>query len=353
MDQFEYKREMDRLRFTDGQKAALEQSILAQAKQQAAPPPRRHMRRTAFTAAGLAAALVVGAAATGGFKTVREAFDGVMGGTAETEIVDKIGRPIGASQTHDGLTITADAILGDRYSVCVVYTLTAEEPGLLDGLEEIDGVIPSPAFQYTDLNLGVMGGAHGSAWFHDPVEGDNSIQFVESWTSDTPLKPGRTATATFQDFQFSYPEEERFETVAEGKWEFRFDLNYENLTRTFPVKDRSFEQSGLTFSLDEVSVSPFSYMVRYTVDRDLLPADDTPSGKEPAELTQASDLALSGVPITLTLADGSALDLSNTGGGMRSEDGVTRCERSGTFDALIPPEGMVSLTVGDVVIPLN
>ena len=50
----------------------------------------------------------------------------LFGGT-RTEIVDHIGSPIGASVSADGYTITADAIIGDRYNLAVVYTLTRDD----------------------------------------------------------------------------------------------------------------------------------------------------------------------------------------------------------------------------------
>lgn len=47
----------------------------------------------------------------------RDAFAGLFGGgPAETEIIDRIGCPIGASATSNGVTITADAIMGDTHS---------------------------------------------------------------------------------------------------------------------------------------------------------------------------------------------------------------------------------------------
>ena len=41
-------------------------------------------------------------------------------GMTHTEIVDKIGVPIGASSSADGYTLTADAVIGDRSNMAVV-----------------------------------------------------------------------------------------------------------------------------------------------------------------------------------------------------------------------------------------
>ena len=49
------------------------------------------------------------------------------GAAAQTEVIDKIGRPIGASDTDNGITITAEAIMGDQYNAVIVYTLTRDD----------------------------------------------------------------------------------------------------------------------------------------------------------------------------------------------------------------------------------
>ncbi len=48
--------------------------------------------------------------------------------------IDNIGRPIGVSDTHNGITITVDAIIGDNNNVFIVYSVSSvpeEAEGLL------------------------------------------------------------------------------------------------------------------------------------------------------------------------------------------------------------------------------
>ena len=87
-----------------------------------------------IAAVGVAAALVlsIGAGATGVFKSASDAFAGVFGPTADTEIIDQIGRPIGASDTAGGVTVTADAILFDGYNYLISYTLEKEDGSAFD-----------------------------------------------------------------------------------------------------------------------------------------------------------------------------------------------------------------------------
>ena len=59
-----------------------------------------------------------------------ETFLEVFGGSAaQTEIIDKIGYPVGASDTDNGVTITADAVrLGTVFAMC---SLSAMAGGMI------------------------------------------------------------------------------------------------------------------------------------------------------------------------------------------------------------------------------
>ena len=102
---------MDELTFTDEQKQAMIDHLLVEANQ--STPRKRPVRRLAVGAAIAAVlALTVTAGATGALKPAAEAFSGLFGivTPAQTEVIDHIGYPIGASDTDNGITVTADAI---------------------------------------------------------------------------------------------------------------------------------------------------------------------------------------------------------------------------------------------------
>ena len=72
----------------------------------------------------LVLSIALTAEATNG--TVSNLLAPIFGG-AQTEIVDDIGVPIGASTSVNGYTLTVDAIIGDRYSVMIAYTLSRDD----------------------------------------------------------------------------------------------------------------------------------------------------------------------------------------------------------------------------------
>ena len=122
--QFEYTSAMQDLHFTPQQKV----EIAARAAEAAQAAPRRKRRpigRTALIAACLTVVLAVSAGATGVLKSAIDVFSPIFGGSAaQTEIIDKIGYPVGASDTDNGVTITADAVMGDRYNAVIIYTIS-------------------------------------------------------------------------------------------------------------------------------------------------------------------------------------------------------------------------------------
>ena len=52
-------------------------------------------------------------------------------GYAQTELVDSIGVPINASVEVGEYLLTAEAVIGDRYNVAIVYALTRQDGGIL------------------------------------------------------------------------------------------------------------------------------------------------------------------------------------------------------------------------------
>ena len=106
-----YRETMDELRFTEQEKEAMVDRLLERGGSR-----RKGLNlRCAAVAVAAAAVLTVGAGAAVVLTPAGEVFASVLGGApAQTEILDWMGVPVGASDTHNGVTITADASLGTR-----------------------------------------------------------------------------------------------------------------------------------------------------------------------------------------------------------------------------------------------
>ena len=344
-DLFDYKKEMSELRFTEIQKKALAEAAASAARTPA--KRRRPVFRTALIAAAMAAVLVVGSSAAGILPTPTEVFAPLFGGAvAQTEVIDKIGRPIGASDTDNGITITAEAIMGDQYNAVIVYTLTRDDGERFlpegKGLDE------------TYLMMGgyggaswVKGGAHGSSWFVDEDPEDSQIQLVETASSNVAMTKG-TANASFEDLQYWNAETEQAELLYPGKWKLRFEVDYEDCSVRLGGGE-TFSQDGLTFTIDEVTVSPIAVRVAYTSDS-AAAWSNAPSGRQSDEDAPKMRQYLDNIEILLTKTDGTVIDLGNSGGRVSPdyEAGISHCSKGQVFDEIIPLEEMASLSVGGV-----
>ena len=345
-DLFDYKKEMSELRFTEIQKKALAEAAASAARTPA--KRRRPVFRTALIAAAMAAVLVVGSSAAGILPNPTEVFAPLFGGAvAQTEVIDKIGRPIGASDTDNGITITAEAIMGDQYNAVIVYTLTRDDGERFlpegKGLDE------------TYLMMGgyggaswVKGGAHGSSWFVDEDPEDDRIQLVETASSDVPLACG-TANAEFQDLRCMAPEADRDEILYPGKWKLRFEVDYEDCSVRLGGGE-TVSQDGLNFTVAEVPVSPIAVRAAYTADLAVVWDSMASSGRQSAEDARQAQRYLENIEILLTKTDGTVIDLSNSGGGITPdyEANVSHCTKGAVLDEIIPLEDMASISVGGV-----
>lgn len=356
---FDYKRELSALRFTEDQKKALAASASSAARQGTAKR-RRPVFRTALIAAVMAAVLVVGAGASGVLRSAVETFAPTLGGsTAQTEVIDKIGHPIGASATDNGLTVTADAIIGDQYNVCIIYTVSRDDGTVFDyeanewgylGLSFREGWIDIKNAHGGRENVGY----HGMSGFIDQVPGDNAIQYIQQISSDTPLNTG-VAAVDFKNLEDMNYETGKSETIAAGRWKLRFDMDYED-SAVYLANGETFSQDDITFTIDEISISPIAVRVAYTADKAAV-WSDSPSGRQSEEDARESARFMENVEILLTKTDGTVIDLSDTGGTISpdSDKDVSHCTKNDILDEIIPLEDMASISVGGVVyeIPHN
>lgn len=358
-DNREYTDALDSLRFSDEAKARMVQNLLdaAGAQQPVQQKPRkRKFGLPRVAAVGVAAALVlgIGAGASGVLKTAGEAFSGVFGPTADTEIIDRIGRPIGASDTSNGVTITADAIIGDKYHYAITYSIVKEDgtPFDIDLSKTVgDGLLPLN-FAEEDTSLtGYFGGTHGGSYFYDADPNDPSIQYVETREISEGDVHGHAVQAKFSDL-YAYDEDMNRVMIAEGDWSFKFNLDFEDASINLPA-GQTFGLNGMTATIDQITLSPLALRVDYTVDSEVQWDENAQSGKQTDHDSAQMQKYFDDVQILVNKADGTSLDMSYAGGSIKPEGGKTVCQKGDIFSEIISLEDVVSLTVGGVEIPVQ
>ena len=359
-DNNEYTEAMADLNFSDEAKARMVQNLLdarERAEDNVVAMPRKRTRRwPRIAAVGVAAAVVltVGASATGVLRSAGEAFQGMFGPTADTEIIDKIGRPVGASDTSGGVTVTADAIIGDKYHYAITYSIVKDDGTAFD----IDltntvgnGVLPL-TFEESDCTLsGYLGGTHGGSYFFDADPADNAIQYVETREISNGEVRGHTVRAKFKDLCV-YDDEMNRVLLAEGDWSFKFNLDFEDTSVSLPA-GQTFDLNGMTATIDEITLSPLALRVDYTVDSEVQWDENAQSGKQSDHDSEQMNRYFESVQILVNKADGTSLDLSLAGGSISPEGGKTICQKGEIFSEIIPLEDIVSVTVQGIDIPVQ
>lgn len=361
-DNREYKDALDALHFSEEAKNRMVDRLLESAEQPEKPAVHRVRRFPRIAAVGVAAALVlsIGAGATGVFKSASEVFAGVFGPTADTEIIDQIGRPIGASDTSNGVTVTADAILFDGYNYLISYTLEKDDGSAFDCTKNPDTGLYDLYWKRTDSTIGRgVDGASGSSYFYDENPSDNAIQYVETMSYNDAVQTGGTVKITLGDLCVLNSENGEPTTIAKGAWRLKFQLEAGNSAVELPA-GQNIDVNGRSATVDTIVLSPIGYHVVYTVDGEATfdtlydeNGEEIPqeSGREPAGVCSTWESYAAKLLVTKT--DGTVLDFSDCGGSMDPHDGKTVCTRQGTFDTVIPLEDMASVTIGGISIPIE
>lgn len=322
------------------------------------PKARRGRAQRIAAALGIAAMLTIGggtAYATGTLARAADSLAAVFGaGPAQTELIDHIGRPIGASCTSNGITITADAIIGMRHAYAVVYTiekddgtafdeLTMNENGLYNLFLEGGGNINA----LTALRLGVQGG-HGGAYAFDADPSDNAIQLMEmmSLTGTDASLSGETLhfDASKLLYMPTSADGQRDLPVATGDWNMSFKIDYDDLSVDLPA-GQSFTVNGHNAVVDELAISPLGATITYTVD-----AVDGPS--EPTGLETNSESRAGYGNFSVTFTDGTTEEIGSGYGSWR-EGGKTVVQKTRLFDQIRDVDDIASITVGDLTVPIQ
>lgn len=394
-----YRTELDQLCFSDEQKARMAQRLKAAARtnkvlelhgmqsatasahsderdsdrgdarrttrwsaSRAARPQRAHRRSPHRIAAaiGIAAVLALGggtAYATGTLARAADSLAAVFGaGPAQTELIDQIGRPIGASCTSNGITIAADAIIGMRNAYAVVYTIEKDDGTAFDELTMnqnsaynlvLDGGGSINAL--TALRLGAKGiGSTSYTFDADPT--DNAIQLVEmmGFGGSGVSLVGETLHFNATEIGFTRAGEDGrnlpSQAIATGDWNMSFKIDYEDLSVDLPA-GQTFTISGNSAVVDELAVSPLGATITYTVD-----ATDGASG--PTGLETDAEKRVGHGNFTVTFTDGTTQEL---GSGYTSwqQDGKTVVQKTWFFDQIRDVDDIASITVGDLTVPVR
>lgn len=328
----EYRRELDGMAFSPGEKNELVGRLFR------AAAPRRARFPRAAVAAGVAIALgagVVTAYAIGALGAAADFLLDVFGeDAAQTQTIADAVQPAGASAAAGGLTVSADAVLGDDTHYVVVYSLTPDDPTLFEDVARSDEGTVLLDFSNIAIpeNEGASGGGMG-AYFYDADPDDASVQYVQQcWAQSEGGLAGTSAYVKFVDLYALDPETLKpvGEPLATGTWELEVPLDYESEAIALPV-GQTVDFEGASVTVTELSVSPLGVLVSYDL-------AGTPDASQ--EFPQLN------LPVFVNFADGTSFD-ATWAGGFGDDAHVTK---GASFDRIVDTDDIVSVTVGDVTV---
>lgn len=369
----DYRHALEHISFTDNAKQHMANSIAQSvASSDAAtaqsnfngtrrkPRIARHPVRTVARIAAVTAvlAIVIGGAgtamATGVLPLPSDMLSDIFDGPAsQTEIIDRIGRPVGASCSNNGVTVTADAIMGDKDMVTIAYTLTFDDPAALKKLSEPgeNGTIAGSV----DGNVYVDGehGGQGQSWLIDKNPNDSSIQYFAQFSVESPGLMGRTVRTHINSLVVPRAGKElpEYKKILTGPWDLKFQLNYEDTSVTIPAP-KSVNFNGTKATIQEATVSCIGVSVRYNIDRSI--EHDNNSGKMSQNMEESMD-AVGNIPLIVTFKDGHVEDATSHSGyfANKLDNGTTDVHKTWPFSQVCDTDKIASVQIGDTVIPMN
>lgn len=369
----DYRHALEHISFTDNAKQHMANSIAQSvASSDAAtaqsnfngtrrkPRIARHPVRTVARIAAVTAvlAIVIGGAgtamATGVLPLPSDMLSDIFDGPAsQTEIIDRIGRPVGASCSNNGVTVTADAIMGDKDMVTIAYTLTFDDPAALKKLSEPgeNGTIAGSV----DGNVYVDGehGGQGQSWLIDKNPNDSSIQYYAQFSVESPGLMGGTVRTHINSLVVPRAGKElpEYKKILTGPWDLKFQLNYEDTSVTIPAP-KSVNFNGTKATIQEATVSCVGVSVRYNIDRSI--EHDNNSGKMSQNMEESMD-AVGNIPLIVTFKDGHVEDATSHSGyfANKLDNGTTDVHKTWPFSQVCDTDKIASVQIGDTVIPMN
>ena len=275
--------------------------------------PKLQVRRWAAFAACFVLILSMALTAEATNGTVSNLLAPLFGG-AQTEIVDEIGVPIGASTSVNGYTLTVDAIIGDRYSVMIAYTLSRDDGQPIP--ENID-------FQHQE----VWASGYRTRIVID--EENPSVAHFHERSERNDVLLGRIVTSSFSNLITNRGEENET-VVAEGTWEITFTIRYPDTSIKLPVKDLIvYDETGKKYQVKRIILSSMG------IHMDVIEYDPV-----------FAEVSYTGFKTTLVLQDGTEVPLEGGGGGrMREGDEIRKFSYYGGFDVPIPREDIKAIVI--------
>ena len=301
----EYKQELQHLQYSSEQKKQLATTSLYRAEFERKHAPKRHSKhRMTVPIVAAILMLIITAGAVGSWKSVAELFAPYFGTSKkQAEVMGIMGTALDESVTQNGVTLTANGIIGDKYNTELLFK------------DE------TPKFW--------------NATIVQVSKEKRQIKFLLRLSSEQPVIQ-KEFTLHVRDIQLCWPDETgetQTHLVAKGNWELTTKTDYSDLSCKLKG-DKTFELlDGHKATLNEAYLSPLGAYFVWTV-------------PEASDYSHAFD-------ITITKTDGTTVSMQYVGGTTAYQKKTARYISVFRSDTILPLDDMERVTVGKTTYTLS
>lgn len=254
-------------------------------------------------------------------------------GGAQTELVDHIGVPIGASVTVGDYTLTADAVIGDRYNIAIVYSLT-----------RVDGGELAERTCFSGYSSSLIYAGSGGGMFSPKLSDDRRTLYItQTWTSLGRFRLwNRNVEIDFSDLVVSNGDGTQT-LIAEGNWKLEFIVRYEDTTQKLAVKNFTVtSEENKEYRVKKILLSPLGVHIDLTM--------PNPYSEGIDEATAAHDFT-----VAVSLKDGTTLELTNRNFGWSGdmESDTFNADFGVMFETPIPMDEIQALILCGTRVPVE
>lgn len=251
---------------------------------------------------------------------------------SQTAVIDKIGVPLDSTVTVGDYTLSADAVIGDKYNIATVYSLSRT-----DGMPLPEGI----CFDSHENSLRSGSGA-GALDYH--LNEDYTVLYVvETWTSAKSLFLDRMANITFTDLMLFDNEAHEYHLLESGEWKLKYTVRYEDSSLSIPGGDIVFaDNRGKEYTVHQITLSPIGIHIEMTA-------------PNPYANYRDGVFAFGDVSLSIEFGDGTLKEISNLSFEDHGDvDAETHEVNLGAlFDAPVELDQIMKITLCDTSIAIN
>ncbi len=315
--ELDYCTAMDELQFSSEAKRQIAIKLVKDTAKQK-NPRKVHRMAAAVFAAVLVAVLGIGAAAaTGAFQPVVDLFAPLFGDEeSQMELIERMGTPLAISDTVNGITVTAKAMLSDGQNIAVLYSISRDDgSSLVPADAPKDGML---LFGAEGIDNDPWSFQRRSGQMIECLPGAESAEYIQYYSAENGEQDHISVDLGSLEYWYGSPTE--VISLSDSGADFwKFDLPV--LENNCPIQELSngheeFTSNDFPLAVTSVRVSPIAVKVTFELLDENLADKLKANAVDAAELDEASSDELENAifydkSLLLRKKDGTEIDLSH------------------------------------------